>query len=136
MATTLEINNGANAVSASQALPVTAQPAAPAHGPSGTWPIVPNVLWFGWNVDETNQRANVQVMVLGVQVDTLSGVLDIKGPTLSFTDNLNLTIPMINFDILSADVTITIDATGLLFDGDIGVHGKDLASLKEYVLRW
>ena len=75
-------------------------------------------------------------MVLGVQVDTLSGVLDLNGPSLSLSDNLNLTIPVIGFNILSAEVSITIDTTGLLFDGDIAVHGKDLASLKEYVLRW
>ena len=117
--------------------PSSGRPVAPSQGARGQWVIVPNILWLNWSIGAGNSSAEIDVYVVGVKADSLSGNLTLgPGLSASITDTLNVTVPLVNYTLISGNLVITLDKTGLWVSGDLKVHGHDLGNIKVYLIHF
>ncbi len=113
------------------------RPVAPSQGSRGQWTIVPNILWLNWSIGAGNSSADIDVYLLGMKVDSLSGTLNLgAAPSVSLQDDLDIKLPVLNYEVITGNLVITLDKTGLWVSGDLKVHGHDLGNIKVYLIHF
>ncbi len=133
----LGLNADNNLAIGGNTVPSTGRPVAPTQGAKGQWVIVPNILWLAWDIASDDKSADIETYLLGMKIDTLSGAISWSpAPSGTLEDDLDITIPGLNYNVISGSLSVTIDKTGLWVAGDLKVHGHDLGKLKVYLIHF